>query len=85
MHGMPCDVMTLMSDEVASAILAVQGTRRYTRFALPLGPHIYTQIKDFLGLGVPGHLPEGAAVPPEFLEKVGGSWPDEPLAPRSPG
>ena len=30
-----------------------------------------TQMKDFMGLGVPGHLPEGVPVPPEFIEKVG--------------
>ena len=28
-------------------------------------------MKDFMGLGVPGHLPEGVPVPPEFIEKVG--------------
>lgn len=29
-----------------------------------------TQIKDFMGMGVPGHLPPDAVVPSEFMEKV---------------
>lgn len=32
---------------------------------------VTVQIKDFLGMGVPGHLPPGVTVPPEFLDKVG--------------
>lgn len=42
-----------------------------TGFTAGIGTYIFsTQIKDFLGLGVPGHLPEGSVVPAEFLEKV---------------
>ena len=33
-----------------------------------------TQLKDFLGLGVPGHLPPDVPVPAEFLEKVLRAW-----------
>ncbi|EFJ41903.1 hypothetical protein VOLCADRAFT_98158 [Volvox carteri f. nagariensis] len=42
-----------------------------TGFTAGIATYIFgTQIKDFLGLGAPGRLPEGVPVPTEFLEKV---------------
>lgn len=40
-------------------------------FTAGIATYIFsTQIKDFLGLGAPGRLPEGVTIPSEFLEKV---------------
>ncbi|KXZ47557.1 hypothetical protein GPECTOR_34g716 [Gonium pectorale] len=42
-----------------------------TGFTAGIATYIFgTQIKDFLGLGAPGRLPEGVPIPTEFLEKV---------------
>ena len=42
-----------------------------TGFTAGIATYIFsTQLKDFLGLGAPGRLPEGVPVPTEFLEKV---------------
>jgi MFS superfamily sulfate permease-like transporter len=42
-----------------------------TRFTAGIATYIFsTQIKDFLGMGVPGHLPPNVVIPSEFLEKV---------------
>jgi hypothetical protein len=48
-----------------------------TGFTAGIATYIFsTQLKDFFGLGVPGILPQGTAVPAEFLEKVRRPWCD---------
>ncbi|KAG2501167.1 hypothetical protein HYH03_000982 [Edaphochlamys debaryana] len=62
---------------VVMGVTGMGGIIRYvpkpvvTGFTAGIATYIFsTQLKDFLGLGAPGRLPEGVPVPTEFLEKV---------------
>ncbi|GFR44603.1 hypothetical protein Agub_g5886 [Astrephomene gubernaculifera] len=62
---------------IAMGATGLGGVIRYvpkpvvTGFTAGIATYIFgTQIKDFLGLGAPGRLPEGVPIPTEFLEKV---------------